>query len=82
MITSELADIDNLLNDFHRELADYQESISFDAESFNRTEERLNLLNHLKAKYGGSIEKVLSYKKEKGRAAWKSWSITRPTGCG
>ena len=65
MITSELADIDNLLNDFHRELADYQESISFDAESFNRTEERLNLLNHLKAKYGGSIEKVLSYKKEK-----------------
>lgn len=65
MITSELADIDNLLNDFHRELADYQESISFDAESFNRTEERLNLLNHLKAKYGGSIEKVLFYKKEK-----------------
>ena len=42
-----------------------RESISFDAESFNRTEERLNLLNHLKAKYGGSIEKVLSYKKEK-----------------
>ena len=32
---------------------------------FNRTEERLNLLNHLKAKYGGSIEKVLSYKEEK-----------------
>ena len=65
MITSELADIDNLLNDFHRELADYQESISFDAESFQQTEDRLNLLNHLKAKYGGSIEKVLSYKKEK-----------------
>lgn len=65
IITAELADIDNLLNDFHRELKDYQESISFDAESFQRTEDRLNLLNHLKAKYGGSIEKVLSYKKEK-----------------
>lgn len=64
-ITAELADIDNLLNDFHRELKDYQESISFDAESFQQTEDRLNLLNHLKAKYGGSIEKVLSYKKEK-----------------
>ena len=65
IITAELADIDNLLNDFHRELKDYQESISFDAESFQQTEDRLNLLNHLKAKYGGSIEKVLSYKKEK-----------------
>ena len=64
-ITAELADIDNLLNDFHRELKDYQESISFDAESFQQTEDRLNLLNHLKAKYGGSIDKVLSYKKEK-----------------
>lgn len=64
-ITAELADIDNLLNDFHRELKDYQESISFDAESFQQTEDRLNLLNHLKEKYGGSIEKVLSYKKEK-----------------
>lgn len=64
-ITAELADIDNLLNDFHRELKDYQESISFDSESFQQTEDRLNLLNHLKAKYGGSIEKVLSYKKEK-----------------
>ena len=64
-ITAELADIDNLLNDFHRELKDYQGSISFDAESFQQTEDRLNLLNHLKAKYGGSIEKVLSYKKEK-----------------
>ena len=64
-ITAELADIDNLLNDFHRELKDYQESISFDAESFQQTEDRLNLLNHLKAKYGGSIQKVLSYKKEK-----------------
>ena len=65
IITAELADIDNLLNDFHRELKDYQESISFDAESFQQTEDRLNLLNHLKAKYGGSIEKVLSYKREK-----------------
>ncbi len=64
-ITAELADIDNLLNDFHRELKDYQESISFDAESFQQTEDHLNLLNHLKAKYGGSIDKVLSYKKEK-----------------
>ena len=40
-ITAELADIDNLLNDFHRELKDYQESISFDAESFQQTEDRL-----------------------------------------
>ena len=37
-------------------------------------------MNHLKAKYGGSIEKVLSYKKEKKRAGWKSSLIMKLTG--
>lgn len=64
-ITGELSDIDNLLNDFHREVADYRESLSFEPSEFSRIEERLNLVNHLKAKYGDSIEKVLRYKKEK-----------------
>lgn len=66
-IAEELSEIDNLLNDFHREVADYRESVTFDEEEFVRIEERLNLLNRLKAKYGGTIEKILLYKKEKDR---------------
>lgn len=66
-IADELSEIDNLLNDFHREVADYRESVTFDEEEFVRIEERLNLLNRLKAKYGGTIEKILLYKKEKDR---------------
>ncbi len=58
----QLQDIDNLLNDFNRQMSDYIESLEFDEEDFVRTEERLNLLNHLKAKYGKNIEEVLAYK--------------------
>ena len=61
----ELSDIDNLLHDFHREVADYRESLAFDVEEFSRVEERLDLINHLKAKYGDTIEKILQYKSEK-----------------
>lgn len=58
----QLQDIDNLLNDFNRQMADYIESLEFDEEDFVRTEERLNLLNHLKARYGKTIQEVLVYK--------------------
>lgn len=65
VIAGELADIDNLLNDFHREVSDYHESLTFDPGEFSKIEDRLNLINHLKAKYGDSIEKILAYRKEK-----------------
>ncbi len=57
-----LGDIDNLLNDFNRQMADYMESLEFDETEFVQTENRLNLLNHLKSKYGKNIEEVLVYK--------------------
>lgn len=59
-----LTDIDSLLNDFNRAIADYEKSLQFEDETFAQTEERLNLLNRLKSKYGGSIEAVLSYRDE------------------
>ena len=61
-LTAQLEDIDNLLNDFNRQMADYMERLEFDEEDFNRTQQRLNLLNHLKSKYGKTIEEVLAYK--------------------
>lgn len=64
---AQLTDIDNLLNDFNRSMADYQNSLEFDGEEFTALEERLNVINHLKSKYGNSVEAVLSAAEEKGR---------------
>lgn len=60
-LAEELMNIDSLLGDFSRSISEYLSSLEFDEEVFARTEERLNLLNHLKLKYGGTIEKVLQY---------------------
>lgn len=57
-----LEDIDHLLNDFNRQMADYMDSLEYDETEFVQTETRLNLLNHLKSKYGKNIEEVLEYK--------------------
>lgn len=61
----QLAEIDSLLNDFNRELSDYSESFDFSEEAFHEVEDRLNEINRLKAKYGNSIEEILTYLDEK-----------------
>ena len=58
---SQLLDADSLLNDFNRELSEYAKSFEFSEEEFNETEERLNLINHLKAKYGKTVSDILAY---------------------
>ena len=55
-----LTQIDNLLNDFNREIADYLEDTDFDEETFYQLEKRLDEINHLKSKYGSSIEEILN----------------------
>ncbi|MDD3219309.1 MAG: DNA repair protein RecN [Lachnospiraceae bacterium] len=60
-LASALRDVDNLLNDFNRELTSYMDNLEFSEEEFHETEERLNLLNGLKAKYGNTIEEILEY---------------------
>ena len=64
-LESQLLEIDGLLNDFNRDLSQYISDLEFDPEDFDRVESRLNALNHLKDKYGGSLEKVLVYAEEK-----------------
>ncbi len=64
----QLMEIDNLLNDFNRELAGYMEDADFDEEQFYEIDKRLDLINGLKAKYGNTIEKILSeYEKKLAR---------------
>ena len=64
-LAGQLEDIDHLLNDFNREIADYIESLTFDEEEFHQIEERLDMINRLKTKYGKTIEEILEYKEAK-----------------
>lgn len=61
----QLLEIDNLLNDFNREIADYLEEAEFDEETFHQTKQRLDEVNRLKAKYGNSISEILQALDEK-----------------
>ena len=58
---NQLVEIDSLLNDFNRELSEYEKSFEFDEEDFKLTEERLDLINHLKSKYGNTIKEIKDY---------------------
>lgn len=64
-LSSSLTDIDSLLNDFNRELSGYMSGLEFPEEAFYETEQRLNVLNHLKSRYGTTIQEVLRYAEEK-----------------
>lgn len=64
-LDSLLMDIDSLLNDFNRAAIHMADALEFSEEDFMQTEERLNIINHLKDKYGKTIEKVLAYAEEK-----------------
>lgn len=61
----QLLDVDNLLNDFSREVSAYAQELDADEETLHCTEERLDLINRLKTKYGNTIEAILGYKEEK-----------------
>ena len=57
-------EVDSLLNDFNRELSDYSKECEFSEEELYETENRLNAINHLKVKYGNTIEEILDYQAE------------------
>lgn len=60
--TQQLSQIEDMVLDVRRELTDYDEEMDFEPEDFDRIERRLDLLNHLKAKYGNTIEAILTYR--------------------
>lgn len=60
-LSEQLQQIDSMLADFSRELDDYMEDLDFSEQDFIETEERLNLVNHLKSKYGSTLEEIQSY---------------------
>ena len=52
------------LQEISRDISDYKKNIYFDEEERDFIEERLDLINSLKRKYGNTIEEILSYKEE------------------
>ena len=67
-LDSELADmeeqliqVEDMLSDLDRNVASYLDSLEFSQEEYMMVEERLNVYNHLKNKYGNTVEEVLAY---------------------
>ena len=61
-LEKQLSDIDGLISDFCRQIQGEMESLSFEPEEFAQTEERLDLVNHLKDKYGKTIKEIYEYR--------------------
>lgn len=64
-LSLQLTEIEDLLNDFNRSLADYQKDLEFEPAQFDEVEKRLNTYHHMKEKYGNTIEEILAYKSKK-----------------
>lgn len=60
-LETQLSEVESLLGDYNRDVADYISDCEFDEEDFRTVEERLNVINHLKGKYGNTIEEILEY---------------------
>ena len=65
VLGGQLTEIDSLLNDFNRALSEYSDSLNFEEEEFAAVEERLNLINHLKSKYGNTVADILTSYEQK-----------------
>lgn len=61
----ELLQLEDLMSSFSRSISDYMDDFSYDEQTFYQLSQRLDLINHLKAKYGKTIEDIFAYQKEK-----------------
>jgi len=64
-ILAGLSDAESILSDLSRSISDYMNETEFDEEEFKRTEERLDRIRGLMAKYGNTEEAVLASLSEK-----------------
>ena len=57
-VRDQLYDADSILRDAGREMSAYLDSMEMDEETFRKTEERLDLIHNLQAKYGTTVEAI------------------------
>lgn len=60
-LLDQASDIEGLMNDFNREVSDYITGLSDSGDELAQVEERLDLIERLKQKYGPETADVLSY---------------------
>lgn len=63
-LSEELLSIEDQMNELDRGLSEYMDDFSYDEQSFYDTSQRLDLINHLKSKYGKTVEEILHYKEK------------------
>ncbi len=56
----QLVEAEDVLTDSIRALTSYEESLEYSAEEYDRTKERLDVINSLKMKYGQTIDRINS----------------------
>lgn len=60
----ELMQIEDLLGDFNREIADFMSDFSFDEAELLEIERRLDCIHNLQSKYGNSYEAIMNHLRE------------------
>lgn len=72
-----MADVENLIREVSRTISDYMDECVFNPEEFNQMEQRLNLINNLKMKYGKTINDILAYcqKKKDMLAEYENYDV-------
>ncbi|QUI23795.1 DNA repair protein RecN [Vallitalea pronyensis] len=61
----QLLNIEMLMSDCSRDMHDYLNDFELDESQFEEVENRMDQLNHLKMKYGQSIQEIIAYKQDK-----------------
>ncbi|HHV10710.1 MAG TPA: DNA repair protein RecN [Clostridiales bacterium] len=61
---NQLSEIDGLMNDLNRDLSQYMAGVENPEEELEEVTKRLDLINHLKSKYGNSIDQITSHCRE------------------
>ena len=64
-IESSLTDLESICSDVSHMISRYMDDNRYDEEKLVEYGKRLDVINHLKAKFGNSIEEVLNYRNEK-----------------
>lgn len=63
-LLAQVSDIEELLNDFNRDLSQYILAVDNYEEELSQVTKRLDLINHLKQKYGSDIKQIHKYCEE------------------
>lgn len=64
-ILSQLADLEDIMNGLNSDIDSYISGMDYDEEDYRKADERLSLINNLKAKYGKTIADILEYRNQR-----------------